>query len=161
VWPNKEGYLNINVCSGAKGIFAQLSPMRCGPISYEDSHTNGKVSVTNVENLWQFSKVWTGELDKKGEPTEEFFDRREKGWKDPKGRRWVKKGDGINPNVPLCSYWNGKKLDYIDARKAIYCPEYANSVVKTEAYKKLEEMLEEGYNIQILGFDGYDYKVGV
>jgi hypothetical protein len=59
--------------------------MKCGPIEYEDEHTKGVVSVTNVENLWQFSKVWNGETNKDGDPIPEFFSRRMKGWKDPKG----------------------------------------------------------------------------
>lgn len=43
--------------------------MKVGPIAVEDDFTNGKVKVTNVENLWQFSKVWDGETDAKGNPT--------------------------------------------------------------------------------------------
>jgi hypothetical protein len=83
----------------------------------------------------------------------------------------VKKGDGPNPNVPLYSYWKGKKLSYLEARREIYCPAYAQCVVKTKAYKKLEELLDDGVNVQvefseniihndcdqILGYDGYDY----
>jgi len=157
-WPQAEGFQNINVCSGAHGIWNQLSPMRLGPIDYEgDEFTEGKeVSVKNLENLWQFSKVWTGEVDSEGNPTKEFCERRKLGWNQEKGQRHVKKGNGVNRNVPLFSFWKGEQLSYLEARKEIYCPIYAELVTETKAFKKLEEMLNAGYNIQILGYDGYD-----
>jgi hypothetical protein len=51
-WPNREGYMNVNVCSSSK-TWKALSPMLLGPIEHEDSHTNGPVQVLNLENLWQ------------------------------------------------------------------------------------------------------------
>ena len=68
-------------------------------------------------------------------------------------------GNGINRNIPLFSYWKGKKLSYLEARKEIYCPEYSKAVIQTEAYKQLNKLLDDGYNIQIVGYDGYDYQV--
>jgi len=62
----------------------------------------------------------------------------------------------VNKNVPLFSYWNGEKLSYVEARKKIYCPIYSEYVKKTEAWKQLKDLREQGYNIQILGYDGYD-----
>lgn len=35
---------------------------------------------------------------------------------------------------PLYSYWNGKKMSYIEARHQIYAPLYSNAVEKTIAY---------------------------
>jgi len=40
-----------------------------------------RIRTTSVENLWQFSKVWEGELGEDGVPTAEFFTRRRKGWR--------------------------------------------------------------------------------
>lgn len=40
----------------------------------------------------------------------------------------------------------------------MYCPAYAAGVVKTKAYKELLSLLDQGYNLQILGYDGYDYQ---
>jgi len=150
-WPKIDGFRNINVCSSAHGIWKELSPMNLGPIE------SGGVKAQNLENLWQFSKVWQGEVNNKGEIVKEFFERRAKGFKDKKGHRWVKKGTGINRNIPLFSYWNGERLLYLEARKKIYCPLYAEYVVKTKAYKELEKMINDGYNVQIIGYDGYDF----
>lgn len=87
-----------------------------------------------------------------------FFERRKKGWADVKAHRHVKKGKGPNPNVPLYSYWKGEHLTYLQARKAIYCPLYVKMVVETPEYKALEKMVAEGTNLQILGYDGYNFE---
>jgi hypothetical protein len=159
-WPAKEGYKNINCCSGAQGIFKFLSPMKLVPSVYEYDGEE-TIQATNIENLWQFSKVWPGEEDPDtGLPNKEWFERRKNGWLDVKAHRHVKKGpkDATNRNIPMYSYWKGEKLSYLEARKKIYCPIYAQEVVKSEAYKKLHKMVhEEGYNVSILGFDGIDY----
>jgi hypothetical protein len=138
--------------------------MKLGPITYDLSDDNngetGQVKIKNLENCWQFSKVWTGEEDEDTEkPTKEFWTRRKEGWEDVKAHRWVKKGNDSNGNrnIPLYSYWKGQKLSYMQARGAIYCPLYAELVQKTDAYKKLKKLVDEGCNVQILGFDGYDF----
>ncbi|KAL9647411.1 hypothetical protein ABK040_006774 [Willaertia magna] len=151
-WPTTPGFKNINCCSSARGIFKGLSPMLLGPLTYE-YESEGTFKITNLENMWQFSKVFPGEEDEKtGQPNTDFFKRRKEGWKDKKPHRHVKKGV-----KPLYAWWKGEKLSYFEARKNIYCKYYAMKIVETEAYKKLVEMLKDGYNIQILGYDGYDY----
>jgi len=151
-WPLREGYKNVNCCSAAPGINKQLSPMKLGPYTYEHPG-EGTFGITNLENLWQFSKVFVGEENPKTKrPTSEFFDRRKNGWKDTKAHRHVKR------DKCLYSYWKGEKLSYMEARRKIYCPLYAEKVVETEAYKKIKKLVDDGYNVQILGFDGYDYE---
>lgn len=56
VWPNREGYMNVNVCSSSK-THKGLSPMILGPIEHQDDHTDGVIQVTNLENLWQARHV--------------------------------------------------------------------------------------------------------
>ncbi|KAL0484431.1 Ldhc [Acrasis kona] len=163
-WPVVKGFKNINVCSGAPGAYKNLSPMKLGPIEYnlkdDGNGEEGTILIKNLENCWQFSKVWNGEEDKRTKlPVEEFWARRKTGWEDEKAHRWVKKGndENGNKNIPLYSYWKGQKLSYLQARGAIYCPLYAALVQETDAYKKLKKLVDEGTNVQILGFDGYDY----
>lgn len=141
-WPVIPGYKNINVCSSARGIFKELSPMYLGPV--EDSQT--------MENFWQFSKVLNSEIDVNGDPGQLFFERRETGFSSPKGIR--RKSDKSPVEY---FYWKGEKLNLVEARKRIYCYYYELLVVKTDAYKSLEDMLKRGINIQILGYDGHDY----
>jgi hypothetical protein len=52
---------------------------------------------------------------------------------------------------------NGKlnKYNYIESRK-FYCRQYEKLAIKTKSFKKLEEMLNNGYNLQICGYDGFD-----
>ena len=141
-WPVVPGYKNINVCSGSQGIYKQLSPMRLGPIA----------GSQKMENLWQFSKVLESELDNNGDPGQLFFDRRDEGFSSPKGIR-------RNPDKSPVQffYWKGEKLNLVEAREQIYCNYYESLVVKTDAYRALEQLTEDGINIQILGYDGREY----
>lgn len=60
----------------------------------------------------------------------------------------------------LYSWWpvdgEYRKLDYVEARKQIYMPLYARSVVKTEAYRRLCELRDAGKNLLLVDFDGYN-----
>ena len=155
--PLLDGFVDVNVCSRSKTRYRELSPFFLGPIHYQDQWTgdpNG-IQVTNVENLWQFSKVWNGEHDQDTDlPTAEFFERRNEGFKDPKPHRWIKLGSN---DVVLYSFWKGNKLPYLDARKEVYCPVYADLVQQTVAFKQLYDLVHnKGQNVQIRGFDGYD-----
>ena len=59
---------------------------------------------------------------------------------------------------PLYSYWDGKRLSYIEARKAIYAPIYAKAVENTDAFKKLKEIYDSGEDLWLWDFDGYDFR---
>ncbi len=143
-WPVIPGYKNINVCSGSRGIYRELSPMRLGPIP--------DVGAQKMENLWQFSKVLESELEDNGNPGQLFFDRRDEGFSSPKGIR--RKSD---KSPVQYFYWEGEKLDLVEARKQIYCRYYEQLVEKTDAYRALEQLIKDGINIQILGYDGREY----
>ena len=58
---------------------------------------------------------------------------------------------------PLYSYWDGEKLDYVEARKKIYIPLYSNAVKKTEAFAKLSEIYQKEGTITLWDFDGYNH----
>jgi hypothetical protein len=169
-WPEKEGFKTINVCSSSRSFGKGLSPMIIGPIKIDDYLTEEQrgndgyevaipTRATNIENLWQFSKVWDGEHDENNDkPKKEFFERRNKGWADKKPHRWVKKGKDSNGNrnISKYSWWAGEKLSYLEARRKIYCPIYAAEVIKTDSYKQLKKLNDDGYNLLLIGYDGYD-----
>ena len=48
------------------------------------------------------------------------------------------------------------KLNYIDARKIIYIPEYAKLVVNTDTFFFLKEYCANGGNIALLDYDAYN-----
>lgn len=155
-WPVIDGYKNINVCSSAQGIWKQLSPMLLGPVEFTEFFPHGveEIQATNLENYWQSAKVWEGEVDAKGNPNEEWYQRRRKICADPKAHRHIKKGKGPNRNVPLFAWWDGQHMTYDEARRKKYIPMYMKLVRKTEAWKRLEGLVNSGQNIQLLGYDG-------
>jgi hypothetical protein len=64
---------------------------------------------------------------------------------------WPKSLENLyDPKAPM------EKLSYVEARKKVYCRLYATLAKDNEEFKKLQEMLEEGINLQILDVDGPD-----
>ena len=145
--PLYPGFLNIDVTQ--RGSFKELSPMILGPISHNQA---GVPPAQKMENLWQYSKVYQREIDSNGNIMQIFYDERIRGFNDIKGHR--KKYPGEESKFV---YWNNKQMDKVKGRKQIYCKYYADYVVKTAAYRKLEKMLDEGVNIQLVGYDGIYY----
>lgn len=138
----------INTTSRSKNWSKGLSPFFLGPVKLYGDYT-----AKNVENAWQFSKVYPQFADENENPKDDYFRWAEKGWSDSYAQRYPM-GKG---RKPLYSYWNGEKLGYIEARKKIYAPVYAKAVVRTEAFKKLLDLHLSGESYVLLDFDGYDY----
>lgn len=138
----------INTTSRSKDWGRNFSPFFLGPVKLYDSY-----SSKNVENAWQFSKVYKEHVDEKGNPTQNYFIWAKKGWNDTFAHRYPM-GKGAKP---LYSFWNGMKLSYIEARKKIYAPIYAQSVIHTKSFKKLLELYNSNETFALLDFDGYDY----
>ena len=113
----------------------------------------GDFIAKNVENAWQFSKLYKEFANEKGNPTEEYYKWAIEGWNDSYAHRYPM-GKG---KKPLCAIWGNKKLDYIQSRKLIYIPIYAREVLKTSAYKKLKSLYDSGVKIALVDFDGYNY----
>ena len=53
------------------------------------------------------------------------------------------------------SLWQGQRLGYVEARKAIYVPLYKRYAAEAKEFKALQGLLDQGYNIHILGYDGF------
>lgn len=166
-WPIIAGYKNINVCSSAKGIWRQLSPMKTLPfITYVDKNTreevmepNGntiEVDIPDFERYFQSLKTFPGEFDEKNDkPTKEWYDTRDSIWEAEKTTRHKKQAKGPNKNIPLFSWFYGQKCSYLEIRYLLYVPGYLQLIKQTEAYKELNKLLDEGTNIQLLDYDGY------
>lgn len=143
-----EGVEIINTTSRSKTWSKGLSPFFCGPVPLYQNFKS-----INIENAWQFSKVYEYYLEEDGTVGERYFRWAEDGWNDIRAHRYPM-GKGV---VPLYSYWDGQKLTYIEARKQIYIPLYSLAVQKTFAFKELKKMHEEGKDLYLWDFDGYDY----
>lgn len=149
----KKDCLTINTTTSSKTWSRNLSPMLLGPVEVRP----GLISQ-NVENAWQFSKVYKQHTDKYG-PTPEYWKWAMAGFADTYAHRYPM-GKGA---IPEYSVWNHEKLDYIEARKKIYVPIYSKAVKSSGWFQKLqEEYRENGNEIALWDFDGYDYvKLGM
>ena len=113
----------------------------------------------NLENLWQFSKVYKCHIGLDGMPTLEWNEWRIKGWCDAVAHRYPM-GKGA---IPEYSMWGAKKLGYVEARKRIYATEYSKAVLPTKSYKELlrawEYLSVRGdCNLILLDYDAYDHR---
>jgi len=133
-----------------------LSPFFVGPVKIYGDYVSA-----NFENLWQYTKVYPIHVDEDQNPTEKYFQWAEKGWKDTWANRYPM-GSGYNAPKPLYSWWDGKKLSYIEARNQIYIPLYAKAVSTTAAFVKLKEIYQsQKYEtLYLLAFDSYNLTPG-
>lgn len=127
-----------------------LSPFFLGPVKLYGSH-----EALNVENGWQFSKIYEKHTGPDGEPNDQYWEWAKRGWADSYAHRYPM-GKGA---IPLYSYWDGKHLSYIEARKEIYIPLYAKAVKQSEAFAKLQELTNLGKDIYLTDFDAFNHKV--
>lgn len=134
----------IDTTSGAGHPWCQLSPFYLNAL---------KFGAMSFENLWQYSKVYSGFVDENEEPTASYFEWRDKGFS---SLRTVRYPVGRKAS-PLYFWWDKKKLSVVEARKKIYAPIYAELVKQTQAYAMLETTLQEK-NLILRDYDGYDYR---
>ncbi len=144
----------INTTSHSDNFSQGLSPFFLGPCKLYGDYVS-----KNVENAWQYSKVYARFLDKDDNPTEEYFKWAREGWAKSYAVRYPM-GKGMKPAY---SWWAGEKLTYVEARKKVYIPLYVESVKKHPSFKRLKEMYETdvevlGKDLCLLDFDGYDHK---
>ena len=137
-----------------------VSPFYLGPLTSSDG-----LKCRIFEHFWQASKVFPCHLTC-GELNPEFFAWRKK-WYDME--RVKNKTESRRPHSVLgykdsdclfsIYYENGEyqRLTYVEARKKMYVPEYAKLVVKTEGYKWIKSLYDEGKKIALVDFDGYNY----
>lgn len=166
-WPMRYGYKNINVCSSGTRPFRDLSPMFLGPLRITDVDADGnkrEYTAENIENAWQFSKVWSDDVEPAGDAAgvikREWFTWRDRGWADRKAHRWPRGKHGTstaNRNRPLFVHCSGERLPYEEARKRLYIAWYEQLARASPAYAALDGLVKAGSNVQIVGYDGYDF----
>lgn len=151
MWGRYDGspVQDINTCCNDSAFWQNdLSPFKLGPLKLY-----GEFEARTMENAWQYAKVYSEHVDSNGEPTDKYWDFARKGWLNPRAVRYPM-GKGARP---LYSLWQNEKLGYVDARKRIYAPLYANLVIKTKGYAKLKNLFETEEQIILRDFDGYDH----
>lgn len=154
--PMIEGYLNIfpNYRHGNRkdGLgMPSLSPFNLGPVEHgEPEFPPAKC----IENYYQFSKVFPDELDDEGKIAEEFYSLRKEMFLSDKGHRHKVKGVKPLFSVYFDSEGKEKRYGYIESRK-FYCSQYQKLASKTAEFKKLTKLVNNGYNINIIGYDAH------
>lgn len=142
--------LVINTTSRAHGWSRGLSPFLLGPVKLY-----GEYEAQNVENAWQYSKVYTEYADENNEPGKAYFDWAQNGWAKKVADRYPM-GRG---HKPLYSLWDGRKLSYVEARRQIYIPLYSNAVRNTPAFEKLLQAFESTDCLVLQDFDAHGINV--
>lgn len=141
----------IDPTSRSQGWDRELSPFLLGPVELYRGFWS-----QNVENAWQYSKVYREFLDGNGDPHASYWNWARRGWSRVQAVRYPM-GKGM---TPVYSYWDGEKLDYVQARKKIYCPLYARAVEQSPAWGKLVRLYEmlkkRDIPLVIRDFDVYD-----
>ena len=125
--------------------FRHLSPMLLGPVPlYAGMYSQ------NMENAWQYAKVYQGY-----EYAERYFPWAQAGWLARRAERYPM-GKGA---IPLHSLWAGDELGYIEARRRIYIPLYAQAVRfhALALFLTLRQIAEHG-DLVIVDFDAYDHR---
>lgn len=162
-----ENWIIQNVTSTSKDAWClELSPFFLGPIElYENPETGKPFIAQNMENAWQFCKVYSQFANSDDQaPTEAYWTWARKGWHDSKAHRFPL---GRTARKPLYSLWKNQRLGYIEARKQIYAPLYAKYVELTDGYKKLNEIYrryccahessKDRRPMALVDFDGWDH----
>lgn len=136
----------VDVTSRGKDEFRSLSPFLLGPVRLYGNHVS-----QNVENGWQYSKVYASH-DSWGAPNSAYWHWAEGGW----GKTWADRYPMGKGSTPRYSWWDGESLGYVQARKSIYVPLYS-SAVPSGAIEKLRALHEQHGDLTIVDFDAYDH----
>jgi hypothetical protein len=170
--PVTPGFRNIFIHTKGNTLGGDLSPY---VLKDEQGHL--------LENIWQFSKVYPSvtaqrvtlsrfhpnviiweypseEHCKDGKMLPAYWNWRRMGMQNKYAVRYPNGFHGRHKC--LFSLWkcadsdDVKRLGYIEARKEIYCGEYARLAPRTPHFQELKSMLESGTNLQIIEVDGPD-----
>lgn len=143
----ENGVSVLNVTSRSKLWTRAFSPFLLGPVRV------GDMEARNVENAWQFSKVYP-EHDFMGQPTSAWYEWRRRGFDDVRAHRYPM-GKG---KKPLYS-WHPSvgRLTYIEARRKIYIPLYRDAALRCPSWLRLWDLHKNSGQITLLDFDAYDH----
>jgi hypothetical protein len=141
-----QGVMVVDTTSKAEDWRRDLSPFNLGPCALY-----GTIVSANMENAWQYAKVYSEDTDAAGNPTRSYWAWARLGWADETPHRYPK-GKGA---VPEYSLWDGQRLDYIAARKRIYAPLYAEAVQRTEGWQMLVGLYQNNRKLYLRDWDGW------
>lgn len=141
--------LDVNVTSRSKDKFKELSPFFLGPCKLADGR-----KALNMENAWQFSKVYSNHLGRYQNVKKSWLEWSSEGLANARAVRYPM-GRGAKPEFSLLGH---ERLSYIEARKRIYFPLYANRARRTDSWSTLRKSHSQKQTIVLRDFDAYDHR---
>lgn len=135
---------------------SELSPKSLGPV--EHKMKNVPVAL-NLENYHQGSKFFSTDVDTEDRPTIEGIRLRNNIYRSEIPFRHKHTLISLDSKIPLYSLYRSLKTNkyrkylYIECR-FFYCYWYEKLVVEEKQYKKLQKYHRDGYNLDIIGYDG-------
>ena len=124
--------------------FSKLSPKCLGPVIH---NMKNLPRSKNLENFYQYSKIT------KDEKYADYLEVRIDAYNSDLVLK-KKKKDVVN-SIYFDKENQPNNFDYIQSR-FFYCHYYEKLAMKTPEFAKLKDILENGYNLQIFGYDGYN-----
>lgn len=147
----KKGTTLLDVTSHSTTWTKAFSPFFLGPCKLY-----GAYGAFNVENAWQYAKVYKQHLDTNGDPNAEYYAWAMRGWGKKRAERYPM-GKGA---VPAYSYWDGQKLGYVEAKRQIYIPLYERAVQDANILHGLiadvRRFQSAGLEVGFFDFDVFD-----
>jgi hypothetical protein len=133
-----------------------LSPMSLGPVTHLMPNLP---PAKNIENFHQFAKVFPFEVDAQGQLLPQVISHRVAAYNDPVAHRHKYDREVVKQYKPLYSvYYDSQeqehRFSYIGSRY-FYCKKYEELASRTHELECLRDLLAAGYNLQIVGYDGY------
>lgn len=141
---------------------SSLSPKALGPVKHK---MPGLPVALNIENYHQFAKIFSFEV-KNRKTREQAKQLRVEAYKStiPHRHKYdiktLKQYGNGNANIPLYSVYYDQdsrehRYTYIQCRY-FYCHWYEKLAKKTEDFEELCRLIDDGYNLQIVGYDGFE-----
>lgn len=147
----QEKTLLIDVTSQSTTWTQVFSPFKLGPVKLY-----GPYGAFNVENAWQYAKVYKKHATESGEPTDEYWKWAHKGW----GKKFAERYPMGRGSIPEYSLWDGEKLGYTEAKRRIYVPLYQKAVYDSGYFESLVQFVwdlqRDGIQVGFFDFDGFD-----
>ncbi|CAB4196896.1 hypothetical protein UFOVP1290_416 [uncultured Caudovirales phage] len=146
-----ENTISIDVTSRSNNWGKYFSPFNLGPIDLYGGHWS-----YNLENGFQFSRVYPEFSTVDGVPSKHYWEWAQNGWHNPKP---IKYPLGAW-NKHLYHWWDGKKLSNIEAQNNIFLSLYKKNIIKTSSFSRLKELYEKSdKDIYLIDFEGYNHRL--
>lgn len=140
----------MDVTSRSSTWGRHFSPFNLGPVDLYDGYV-----AKNIENAFQFSRVYPEYSTVDLMPANHYWEWAKAGWENPKP---IKYPMGVW-NKHLYHWWNGKKINGVEAQNTIFLPLYKSAVTKTAAFEKLKYFHKNSAkDIYLIDFEGYNHR---